>query len=138
MRLIFWNRRSRLPKQPGLYYCYRWFKLLYVGESSNIYLRWNSSRYGAHHKEAQLGRIGCTHITWRVIADVDRRRHEEALVIKNRNPPLNIRQEAINPRLARQDAFVDAVCRSIAWGIVITCLWRYVLPMVLGAIVGSN
>lgn len=134
MKFVFWRDRSQLPNSPGIYYCYRFFRLLYVGQSRDLRQRWTSNfGYGSHHKLVQLDRIGCTHITYRVIVNADRRNHEEAIVIKDRKPPLNIRQESVNLRLAWQDALYMA----IVYLFIAVCLWRYALPMILSAIIGG-
>lgn len=87
-----------LPRVSGIYYCLRGWKVLYVGKSSNINARWNSYRYGEHHKLEELLRIDES------IGDIDLHYCEwpepligfiEAIEIKRFDPPMNKRYERV-------------------------------------------
>jgi hypothetical protein len=102
---VAWKHRHTLPAQPGVYYCYSRFRLLYVGESSNLRRRWtDNSGYGPHHKTDELKRNGVTHIRYKVYLNERRRKHEEAIAIDRYSPPLNYRKETPSVLLSIQDA----------------------------------
>lgn len=87
-----------LPKVSGIYYACRGWKILYVGKSTDIHSRWNSYRYGEHHKLEELLRIDQN------IGDIDLHYCEwaepligfiEAIEIKRFEPPMNKRKEVV-------------------------------------------
>lgn len=87
-----------LPRISGVYYCLRGWKVLYIGKSTSIYHRWNSYRYGEHHRLDELMQIdesiGDVDIHWcgwpePLIGFV------EAIEIKRFNPPMNKRYEKV-------------------------------------------
>lgn len=82
----------------AVYYCVRGYKILYVGKSANLYHRWNSYRYGEHHKTEELLEIERTE------GDIDLHYCEwnealigfiEAVEIKRFKPPMNKRKERV-------------------------------------------
>ena len=86
--------RASLPNIPAIYYATDWSgQVLYVGESKNIYLRWNSRRFGAHHKLNELSQYyGVKLRYWqRPLWRLD---HDEAVEIERFDPPLNDRAES--------------------------------------------
>ena len=86
--------RASLPNIPAIYYATDWSgQVLYVGESKNIYLRWNSRRFGAHHKLNELSQYDGVklHYNKRPLWRLD---HDEAVEIERFDPPLNDRAES--------------------------------------------
>lgn len=90
--------KDDLPRVPGVYYCLRGWEILYIGKASNIHTRWNSWRFGEHHKTDELLEIEETR------GDVDIHFIElplwqigwyEAVEINRFNPSLNKRKESI-------------------------------------------
>lgn len=82
----------------AVYYAVRGYKILYIGKSSNIYYRWNSSRYGEHHRMEELIEID------EMIGDVDIHYCKwpepligfvEAIEIRRFRPKMNRRTESI-------------------------------------------
>jgi len=86
--------RAALPIISAIYYATDWAgQILYVGESKNLYLRWNSRRFGAHHKLNELSQYhGVKLHYWK--RPLWRRRHDEAVEIERFDPPLNDRAES--------------------------------------------
>jgi len=122
MNFVWWNDRSQLPKEPGVYWAYSLWRLLYVGESGNLRERFTDNYgHGEHHKESDLKRLNCTHICYRVIRSKQRRLHEEAIEILHKRPLLNKRREKPNRWLLLSDDFEKAA------GIVLTALLIYYL-----------
>lgn len=90
--------RNQLPRDSGIYYCLRGWRILYIGKSSDIYQRWNSYQYGEHHKledllkiEESIGDIDihyCILPKWQIGFD-------EAVEINRFKPRLNKRRENI-------------------------------------------
>lgn len=87
-----------LPKMPGVYYCLRGWKVLYIGKSTNIHARWNSYQFGPHHKLDELIQINDS------IGDIDLHYCEwsepligfiEAVEIGRFKPPMNKRYERV-------------------------------------------
>jgi len=122
--LAFWFARRTLPADPGLYYCCRWFKVLYIGRSKSLRERWTDNfGYGAHHKEEALRRAKCTHIIYRVIRNPDRLAHEEAIAIHRHNPPLNSRRESRNRAIDFWDDVQQNVCLALLLAIAVWYVW---------------
>jgi len=136
MKLVPYHDRALLPAKPGLYYVYQGHnpftrKLLYVGLSKNLRERHTTnSGFGSHHRAHDFARYGATHIGYRVIDNMRQLKHEEALAIIKHRPPLNKRIEKPDKGLLMMKRLENWLVRTIASGIVITCLWRFVLPMV--------
>lgn len=78
-----------LPEISGIYYALRGFDLLYIGQSQDIYDRWNGrSKHGKHY---QLDKYGCRLIHYRPVPE-SRLRYIEAKEIKRLNPQFNIQR----------------------------------------------
>lgn len=85
--------RASLPKIPAIYYAVSQGKVLYVGKADNLYLRWNSRRFGKHHKLEALERYPSVQLRyWQ--RPLWRLGHDEALEIKRLKPLLNKRGES--------------------------------------------
>jgi excinuclease UvrABC nuclease subunit len=122
MNFVWWRNRSQLPKEPGVYWAYSFWRLLYVGESGNMNERFTDNYgYGSHHKTSDLKRMSCTHICYRVIKNKHRRLHEEAIEITRKRPLLNKRKESPNKWFMLSDDFEKAA------GIVLAALLIYYL-----------
>jgi hypothetical protein len=87
-----------LPRVSGVYFCLRGWQILYIGKSTSIHHRWNSYRYGEHHRLEELLQID------EAIGDVDIHWCEypealigfiEAVEIRRFRPRLNKRIEPI-------------------------------------------
>jgi len=86
--------RASLPNIPAIYYATdRTGQILYVGKATNLYLRWNSRRFGAHHKLNELSQYDGVklHYWQRPLWRLD---HDEAVEIERFDPPLNDRAES--------------------------------------------
>ena len=86
--------RASLPNIPAIYYATDWAgQILYVGKSTNLYLRWNSRQYGAHHNLHELSQYHGVklHYNKRPLWRLD---HDEAVEIERFDPPLNDRAES--------------------------------------------
>jgi excinuclease UvrABC nuclease subunit len=85
--------KGQLPKLPGVYYARQWFcpwgRVLYVGESGNLYLRWNSRQYGKHHKFDELRRYPGVRLYYQICADKLDAQRLEARDIAALKPLLN-------------------------------------------------
>lgn len=90
-------RKGHLPKTPGVYYARQWFcpwgRVLYVGESGNLYLRWNSRQYGKHHKFDELKRYPGVRLYYQVCRDKLDAQRLEAYDIADLDPLLNRMKE---------------------------------------------
>lgn len=94
---VSWDDRTSLPEEPGIYYCYSGFTLLYIGKSKNLRERWgNNNGYGKHHHTAELEYHNCTHIHFEVEWDKERMDCKEAIGIRDLNPPLNRKLEPVD------------------------------------------
>jgi len=81
--------RASLPSISAIYYATdRTGQILYVGKSTNLYLRWNSRRFGAHHKLNELSQYDGVklHYWQRPLWRLD---HDEAVEIERIEPLLN-------------------------------------------------
>ena len=86
--------RASLPNIPAIYYATdRTGQILYVGKATNLYLRWNSRRFGAHHKLNELSQYHGVKLHYRQ-RPLWRLDHDEAVEIKRFDPPLNDRAES--------------------------------------------
>ena len=110
--------RASLPNIPAIYYATDWAgQILYVGKSTNLYLRWNSRQYGAHHKLHELSQYrGVKLHYWK--RPLWRRRHDEAVEIKRFDPPLNDRAESKVWWISAIDLTTDSL--KIGGAIVLT------------------
>ncbi len=56
LKSVWLWKRKQLPKEPGIYLLISFWEVVYVGMSSNLNARWNSSGFYTHHKlsKAQL------------------------------------------------------------------------------------
>lgn len=117
------NDRALLPNKPGIYYAVNWHgQVLYVGRADNLYLRWNSRRFGAHHKLNELSQYhGVKLHFWK--RPLWRLRHDEAVEIDRYDPPENSRKERQVWWIAALDFMVDSVHVAIAL-LVIYTVWR--------------
>lgn len=116
--------KSHLPPLPGLYYVVSGTKVLYVGKAVSIRLRWNSSRYGDHHKLAEIQRYPDARIYWRTVQGERLRSHLEALEIRRCKPLLNRRQESPDRLWQLWDRLTDfALVGTLAY-----FLWRLLTP----------
>ena len=86
--------RASLPNIPAIYYATdRTGQILYVGKATNLYLRWNSRRFGAHHKLNELSQYHGVKLHYRQ-RPLWRLDHDEAVEIERFDPPLNDRAES--------------------------------------------
>ena len=110
--------RASLPKITAVYYAVdRTGQILYVGKSTNLYLRWNNRRFGAHHKLHELSQYrGVKLHYWK--RPLWRRRHDEAVEIKRFDPPLNDRDESKVWWISAIDLTTDSL--KIGCAIVLT------------------
>jgi len=110
--------RASLPQISAIYYATDWSgQILYVGESKNLYLRWNSRRFGAHHKLNELSQYdGVKLHYWK--RPLWRRRHDEAIEIERFDPPLNDRAESKVWWISAIDLTTDSL--KIGGAIVLT------------------
>lgn len=99
--------RKQIPREvTGVYYCTSGLRVLYVGKSEDIHMRWNGRRL--HHKLDELKRYRNVRIYWRREPSW-RYEHMEAKEIKRLKPKLNRRNEPLNPLLSLSDAISDVV-----------------------------
>ena len=110
--------RASLPNISAIYYATDWAgQVLYVGKSTNLYLRWNSRRYGAHHKLNELSQYHGVKLhynkrpSWRLD-------HDEAVEIERFDPPLNDRDESKIWWISAIDLTTDSL--KIGGAIVLT------------------
>ena len=81
--------RASLPNIPAIYYATDWMgQILYVGKSTNLYLRWNSRQFGAHHKLNELSQYHGVKLHYRQ-RPLWRLDHDEAVEIERIEPLLN-------------------------------------------------
>lgn len=111
------NRLNQLPKQPAVYYaCAKW-RVLYVGMSGNLYLRWNSKRYGDHHQLAEIKARGGDRLHYRVMP-LHWVKYFEAKEIQTLKPPLN--RVYPNPmKLMTARIFVEQLGLTIGFGLAL-------------------
>jgi len=110
--------RASLPNIPAIYYATDWAgQILYVGKSTNLYLRWNSRQYGAHHKLHELSQYHGVklHYNKRPLWRLD---HDEAVEIERFDPPLNDRAESKVWWISAIDLTTDSL--KIGGAIVLT------------------
>lgn len=50
LRSIWLRNRKKLPREPGIYILISFWEVVYVGMSSNLNSRWNSTGFYTHHK----------------------------------------------------------------------------------------
>lgn len=83
------SRVNDLPRQSGVYYAVKGFKVQYVGLSTSLWHRWTNGGSKTHHRKVQLQQMGGVRIHYRLCP-----RHEleyvEALEIRRFDPPLNV------------------------------------------------
>ncbi|BAY58507.1 XRE family transcriptional regulator [Leptolyngbya boryana NIES-2135] len=126
------RNKNRLPAQPGVYYAIQWwnpFKPIYIGVSSNIQARWNSRRWGEHHKFAELSRRFGVRLHYRVTSSESQALRIEAIEIRRYRPELNRKLESLRKDPIRDvlDFCADSVLIGVAMTIVVVALWRLLL-----------
>ena len=110
--------RASLPNIPAIYYATDWAgQILYVGKSTNLYLRWNSRQYGAHHKLNELSQYRGVKLHYRQ-RPLWRLDHDEAVEIERLDPPLNDRDESKVWWISAIDLTTDSL--KIGGAIVLT------------------
>ena len=108
---------KNIPSISAVYYAVSNRQILYVGKSSNLYLRWNSRKYGVHHKLRDLRQHENVRVYWnpRPLWRLD---HDEAVEIKRFDPPLNDRDESKVWWISAIDLTTDSL--KIGGAIVLT------------------
>jgi len=110
--------RGSLPNIPAIYYATdRTGQILYVGKATNLYLRWNSKRYGAHHKLHELSQYHGVKLHYRQ-RPLWRLDHDEAVEIERFDPLLNDRDESKVWWISAIDLTTDSL--KIGGAIVLT------------------
>ena len=110
--------RASLPNIPAIYYATdRTGQILYVGKAKNLYLRWNSRRFGAHHKLNELSQYHGVKLHYRQ-RPLWRLDHDEAIEIERFDPLLNDRAESKVWWISAIDLTTDSL--KIGCAIVLT------------------
>jgi len=110
--------RASLPKITAVYYAVdRTGQILYVGKSTNLYLRWNNRQFGAHHKLNELSQYhGVKLHYWK--RPLWRLNHDEAVEMERTKPLLNRHAESKVWWISAIDLTIDSL--KIGSAIVLT------------------
>ena len=104
------NELKNLPSESGIYYYIRFFKVLYVGQSTSVYHRWNNKGDWKHKHRDSFINSRFARLHYRTV-----RRSKldlvEALEIKRFDPPLNIQK----PNPDKYKTWIGRVMEEVYW-----------------------
>jgi len=86
---------NQLPREPGIYYFIDCFKVLYVGQSTSVYHRWQAN----HKHKSRFLKSWFARLHYRSVKE-ENLNFVEALEIRRFNAPLNIQKP--NPEKYRK------------------------------------
>ena len=104
------NELKNLPSESGIYYYIRFFKVLYVGQSTSVYHRWNHKGSWRHkHRDSFLkSRFARLHYRKVKVQNLDL---VEALEIQRFDPILNIQK----PNPDKYKSWIYKIMEDIYW-----------------------
>jgi len=104
------NELEECPKEPGIYYYVNFFKVVYIGQSTNLFYRWNNKGSWQHkHRDSFLkSRFARLHYRKVKVQNLDL---IEALEIKRFNPVLNIQK----PDPKKYQKWTDRLIEDVYW-----------------------
>ena len=104
------NELGSLPREPGIYYYVCLFKVLYVGQSTSLYHRWNHKGDWKHKHRDSFVNSRFARLHYR---KVKRSKLDlvEALEIKRFDPPLNIQK----PNPDKYKTWIGRVMEEVYW-----------------------
>ena len=104
------NELEECPKEPGIYYYVNFFKVVYIGQSTNLFYRWNNRGAWQHkHRDSFLkSRFARLHYRKVKVQNLDL---VEALEIKRFDPPLNIQK----PDPKKYQKWTDRLIEDVYW-----------------------
>ena len=104
------NELKNLPSESGIYYYVRFFKVLYVGQSTSLYHRWNNKGSWRHkHRDSFLkSRFARLHYRKVKVQNLDL---VEALEIQRFDPILNIQK----PNPDKYKTWIYKIMEDIYW-----------------------
>ena len=88
--------KSLLPHLPGIYYAICGNRILYIGQATNLHLRWNSKRFGDHHRLKDLQKFRNVRLYYKPHPKY-KLDYQEALAIRALRPKLNV----VKPRIIK-------------------------------------
>jgi len=108
---------KNLPSEAGIYYYVRFFKVLYVGQSTSVYHRWNHKGDWKHKYRDSFINSRFARLHYR---KVKRSKLDlvEALEIKRFDPPLNIQK----PDPKKYQKWTDRLIEDVYWIVGIAVL----------------
>ena len=108
---------KNLPSEAGIYYYVRFFKVLYVGQSTSLYHRWHHKGDWKHkHRDSFINsRFARLHYRTVKRSKLDL---VEALEIKRFDPPLNIQK----PDPKKYQKWTDRLIEDVYWIVGIAVL----------------
>ena len=104
------NELKNLPSESGIYYYVCLFKILYVGQSTSLYHRWNHKGDWKHkHRDSFINsRFARLHYRKVKRSKLDL---VEALEIKRFDPPLNIQK----PNPDKYKSWIYRIMEEVYW-----------------------
>ena len=101
---------NQLPRESGIYFYVRFFKVLYVGQSTSLFHRWNHKGDWKHKHRDSFVNSRFARLHYRTV-----RRSKldlvEALEIKRFDPPLNIQK----PDPKKYQKWTDRLIEDVYW-----------------------
>ena len=104
------NELKNLPSESGIYYYVRFFKVLYVGQSTSLYHRWNHKGDWKHkHRDSFIGsRFARLHYRTIKRSKLDL---VESLEIQRFDPVLNIQK----PDPEKYKSWIYRIMEDVYW-----------------------
>ena len=101
---------KELPREPGIYYYVDWFKVLYIGQSTSLYHRWNHKGDWKHKHRDSFIKSRSARLHYRKVKSY-RLVLIESLEIQRFDPPLNIQK----PDPAKYRRKLDGLIEDAFW-----------------------
>jgi len=101
---------NQLPRESGIYYYVNFFKVVYIGQSTNLFYRWNNKGSWRHKHRDSFVKSRFVRLHYRKVKaqNLDL---IEALEIKRFDPPLNIQK----PDPEKYKTWIGRVVEEVYW-----------------------
>jgi len=115
---------NQLPRESGIYYFVDCFKVVYIGQSTNLFYRWNNKGSWRHkHRDSFLkSRFARLHYRKVKVQNLDL---IEALEIQRFDPILNIQK----PNPEKYKTWISRVTEEVYWIAAIAVLGLVVIAI---------
>ena len=118
------NELKNLPSESGIYYYVRFFKILYVGQSTSLFHRWNHKGDWQHKHRKSFLNSWFARLHYRPVKK-ENLDLVEALEIKRFDPPLNIQK----PDPEKYKSWIYRIMEEVYWIAAIAVLGLVVIAL---------